>query len=126
MDAREDHLRAGRADVDADARQRDVVLDPERIFLERPVGFEIVMIVVERAVVPMRHLLTVEMIGKAVRFRFGRIFGVDLAALSCPAFRRAPDVIDIAGSIALCRRSGNPRVSAAGQVRYSAKAYFEG
>ena len=34
----EDDLRAGRADVDADAGQRDVVGDPERIVLDRAVA----------------------------------------------------------------------------------------
>jgi hypothetical protein len=44
--AGENQLRAGRADVDADTRQRDVVLDPDRVVFERAAGIEIVVIVV--------------------------------------------------------------------------------
>ena len=46
VDAREDHLRAGGADVDADAHQRDVVLQPDGIFFQRAVLVELEMIVI--------------------------------------------------------------------------------
>jgi hypothetical protein len=45
MDAREYHLGAGGADVDADAGERHMVLDPDRIFLERDILGEIVVVV---------------------------------------------------------------------------------
>ena len=53
VDAREDDLRAGGADVDAHARQVDVVLDPERVFLDRPVVLELVVLVVRVGVMLM-------------------------------------------------------------------------
>ena len=47
VDAREDDLGARRADVDADRHQRDVVLTPERIVLDRAVVVvEIVVVIV--------------------------------------------------------------------------------
>ena len=46
MDLREDDLRARRADVDADRRQGDVVLNPERVFFQRTVAFPLVVLVV--------------------------------------------------------------------------------
>ena len=61
----EDHLRAGRADVDADAGQRDVVGDPERIVLDRPV-VEIVVVVVGVAVVDMRQIGAEPVVGDGV------------------------------------------------------------
>ena len=45
VDAREDHLGARRADVDADAHQRDMVGDPDRIVLERAVVGKIVVVI---------------------------------------------------------------------------------
>ena len=53
MNFREDDLRAGGADVDADAGQRHVVLDPQRVFLERAVVVEFVVVVVGFALVFM-------------------------------------------------------------------------
>ena len=50
MDAREDDLRAGGADIDADAGQVDIVLHPERIFLDRPVDVEFVVVVIGIAI----------------------------------------------------------------------------
>jgi len=41
---REDHLGAGRADVDADADERKVVVEPERVFLERTGRAEVVIV----------------------------------------------------------------------------------
>ena len=61
VDAREDHLRAGRADVDADAHQRDVVLQPDGIFFQRPVFVELEMIVV--VVVVRAGLVLVDDVG---------------------------------------------------------------
>ena len=47
MNARENNLRAGGADVDTDRHQRDVVLPPQWIVLERAVVVvEIVVVIV--------------------------------------------------------------------------------
>ena len=66
IDTREDDLGARRADVDADARQRDVVLDPERVVLERSVDLEIVVVVIGIAVVDMRQVLPVHVVLQGV------------------------------------------------------------
>ena len=75
----EDHLRAGRADVDADAGQRDVVGDPERIVLDRPVD-EIVMVVVGVAVMDMGQVGAEPVVGD----------GVSVRVLSSGSAMRAP------------------------------------
>ena len=67
MNLGENHLRAGRSDVDADAGQRDVVGDPQRVFLDRPVD-EIVVIVVGVAVVDMGQLRPETVVGNGVAF----------------------------------------------------------
>ncbi len=46
LDAGEDDLRAGRADIDTDAHQRHVILQPDRILLERTILVELEMIVI--------------------------------------------------------------------------------
>jgi len=63
---REDHLRAGRADVDADADERKVVVEPERIFLERTGRSEVVIVVVIGAPVAVDVIVVapVQVIGK--------------------------------------------------------------
>ena len=68
VDAREDHLRAGRADVDADADQRHMVLQPDRVLLERAVlvELEMVVVVVGILVVLVDDVLAVEMVGEVV------------------------------------------------------------
>ena len=68
IDAREDHLGAGRADVDADAHQRDMVLQPDRVLLERPVvvELEMVVVVIARAFVLVLEVVAVGMVGQAV------------------------------------------------------------
>ena len=69
MHAREDDLRAGGADIDADGGQRDIVLPPQRIVLDRPVvvGFDIVvMIVVGVVVMHMHDVAAVKVVGKRV------------------------------------------------------------
>ena len=53
VDGREDHLGAGRADVDSDRGQRHVVALPDRVVLQRA-GVDVVMIVIGVAVVIMR------------------------------------------------------------------------
>ena len=73
LDPGENHLRARRADVDADARQRDVVLQPERIVFERPV-VEVVMIVISIAVVNMGEVGAKLVIGQRVGIFW--VFGV--------------------------------------------------
>ena len=65
IDLGEDHLCAGRADIDADAGERHMVLNPERVFLKRT-GLEIVMIVVGLGIVPMRERIAILVIGQAV------------------------------------------------------------
>ena len=46
VDAREDQLRAGRADVDADRDELDVVLQPERVVLRAPLAHVVMVVVV--------------------------------------------------------------------------------
>ena len=46
VEPREDHLRAGRADVDADTRERHMVREPQRVFFERAVRFECVVVMI--------------------------------------------------------------------------------
>ena len=72
IDAREDDLRAGRADVDADGRQRHVVGDPDRVFLERQVVGEIV-VVVRIAVMRMREIDPEAVVRDRVALLVGRI-----------------------------------------------------
>src|SRR5580693_8190766 len=68
MNARENDLGAGGADVDADRHQRDVVLPPQRIVLERAVvGVEIVVVIVVGIVgVNMDDIAAVQMVGERV------------------------------------------------------------
>ena len=68
VDAGEDDLRAGRADVDADRHQRDVVLHPDRIFFQRPVGveFEVIVVVIGVAVVLVHEILAEQVVGDRV------------------------------------------------------------
>src|SRR5215472_2590253 len=66
LDAREDDLRARGADVDADADQRDVVLQPDRVLLDRAivVELEMVVVVIGHALVLVAEIVAQEMIGK--------------------------------------------------------------
>jgi hypothetical protein len=62
---REDHLRARRADVDADARQRDVVVDPERVRLgraRRELVVVVIVVVVRILVVTVLEVGAVQMV----------------------------------------------------------------
>ncbi len=67
IDAGEDDLRAGRADVDADAHQRDMVLHPDRVVLQRLVRVEVemVVIVIGVAVVVVHEILAEQVVGQA-------------------------------------------------------------
>ncbi len=69
VDAGEDDLGAGRADVDADARERDVVLDPDRVLVERLVGIEIemVVVVIGIAVMVVHDVLAEQVVGERMR-----------------------------------------------------------
>src|SRR5262249_35108887 len=62
-----------RADVDADAGERHMVLDPEWIFLERPVGLEIIMVVVCFGLVTMCELIPELVVDQAMNLRFGLV-----------------------------------------------------
>ena len=84
---RENHLRAGRADVDADAGQRDIVGDPERVVLDRPID-EIIVIVVGLAVMDMCQIGGELVIGDRVPVRF--IVGHRQAALQQNGLPREP------------------------------------
>src|SRR5438105_5138228 len=66
VEPREDDLRAGGADVDADAREGEVVVEPERVFLQRPRRSEVVIVVVvgARVAVDVIVVATVQVIGK--------------------------------------------------------------
>ena len=68
MNAREDHLRAGRSDIDADRHQRDIVLTPEWIVLQRTVvGIEIMVVIVIGIVgVRVHHVPAIEMVGEGM------------------------------------------------------------
>ncbi len=68
IDAGEDDLRSGRADVDPHRHQRDVVLDPDRIFFQRSVGvaLEMVVVVIGIAVVLVHEILAEDVIGERV------------------------------------------------------------
>jgi hypothetical protein len=89
IDPREDHLRARRADVDADRHQRDVVLAPQRIVLQRNVVVleivVVVMIVVGILAVLVDDVLAVEVVGERVAPCF-LFFGVghSLVLLASP------------------------------------------
>ncbi len=66
LQAREDHLRSGRADVDADAREREVVLEPQRVLLERPrrqVVIVVMVVIAPLVVMAVVVLGAVEMVG---------------------------------------------------------------
>jgi len=68
--AREDHLCAGRADIDADARQRNVVRLPERVFLDRTrlaYVMVVIVVVVRVVVVAVLELGSVGMVGERMR-----------------------------------------------------------
>src|SRR5581483_704531 len=66
-EAREDDLGPGGADVDADARERDMVLDPDRVLLERQRLVEVLVVVVGiRPLVRMAVLLAEEVVGDGV------------------------------------------------------------
>ena len=68
VDAREDDLGAGRADVDADGHQRDVVLDPDRVVFQPllDVEVEVIVVVIGIAVVGVDEVLAEEMVGERV------------------------------------------------------------
>jgi hypothetical protein len=68
VDAREDHLGAGGADVDADADQGDVVLQPDRVLLDRAVvvELEVVVVVVGVFIVLVHHIGAEQMVLQAV------------------------------------------------------------
>ena len=56
VQARKDHLGAGRADIDADTVQPDVIGNPERVFLERAVEILVVVVIRVRAVFVKKHV----------------------------------------------------------------------
>ena len=72
VDAREDHLGPGRADVDADAGQGHMVLDPDRVILERDLVGEIV-VVIGIAVMGVLEVDAIDMVGQRVTFGLGII-----------------------------------------------------
>src|SRR5258706_1725887 len=65
--------RPGGADIDADAGQGHMVLDPKRVFLERAAILEIVMVMVGLRVVPMGEPIAIAVIGQAVTLCFGLV-----------------------------------------------------
>ena len=69
VDAGEDDLGAGRADVDADGHQGDVVLDPDRVVFQPlvRVEVEVIVVVIGIAVVGVDEVLAEEMVGERVR-----------------------------------------------------------
>jgi hypothetical protein len=67
VDLGKDHLRSGRADIDADTSQRDIVGDPERIFFDWSID-EIVMVVVGVAVMNMGQIGAKAVVGYGVAF----------------------------------------------------------
>ena len=70
IDAREDDLGASRADIDADARQRDVVRLPERVFLDRTrraYVMVVIVVVVRVVVVAVLELGSVGVVAERMR-----------------------------------------------------------
>ena len=78
----------GRADVDADRHQRDMVLHPDRVVLEPLVGVELEMIVVVIgvAVVLVHEILAEQMVGERMAL-LGFLASAILRSL--PARRRS-------------------------------------
>src|SRR5262249_11009112 len=95
VDAREDDLGAGRADIDADAHQRHMILQPDRILLQRTVVIELemVVVVVGVLVVLVDDVLAIEMVGEAVSPLWFLVVGIGhqltLLNKSMPAGGRA-------------------------------------
>src|SRR5579863_2359795 len=75
MDFRENDLCAGGSDVNPDAVERYMILDPQRIFFERPVSLEVVVVVIGLPVVPVVQGVAETVIGESMA---GRIFPVRL------------------------------------------------
>ena len=86
IDAGEDDLRSGRADVDADRVERDVVLDPERVVLQPLILIDPVVIVIGIALMLMHEVLAVEWSATVcpVGF-FGSSVGIGLPLAHDPA-----------------------------------------
>ena len=68
IDAREDDLRAGRADVDTNCHQRHMILNPDRVLFQPLVAVELemIMIVIGVAVVLVHDILAEQMVGDGV------------------------------------------------------------
>src|SRR5262245_33554690 len=68
VNAGEDDLGTGGADVDADCQQRDMVLDPDGVFFQPLVGIdlEMIMVVIGFPVMRVRHVLAEHMVGERV------------------------------------------------------------
>ena len=83
IDAGEDDLSARGSDVDADRHQRDVVLDPDRILLQRTLvaELEMIVIVIGIAIVIVHEVLTEQVIGEGVALLVVRTGHRDLISL---------------------------------------------
>ena len=105
VNAREDDLRARGTNVDTDRGQRDIILAPERIVLERNlVILEIVVVIVVVVgifIVLVHEILTVEVIGKTMARRFLVFFVVGVRH-SYPKWSRVAR-----GSYSRARRYGS-------------------
>jgi hypothetical protein len=75
IDARKDHLCAGRTDVDANADQSDVVLQPDGIFFQWAVFVELEVVVIV-VVVPTRLVLVDDVGAEEVVAQLVRVFFV--------------------------------------------------
>jgi hypothetical protein len=77
MNPRENNLRSGGTDINADRGERDIILPPQRIVLNGAIiVIEImVMVVVGIARVDVRRLEAVNVIGQGVRLLAFLVFG---------------------------------------------------
>src|SRR5947208_1381495 len=78
VDARKNDLGASRADIDTDAYERDMVLQPDWVLLDGPivVELEMVVIVVGVLVVLVDNVLAIEVVGEAVSPLWFLVFGI--------------------------------------------------
>ena len=94
MDFGKDDLCAGGPDIDPDAGQRHMILNPQWVFFNPPVTFEIVVIVVRCLVMPVVRIVAKLMIGETIDFRF-RLVGYIGHLPNCRNRRLALEMIGI-------------------------------
>jgi hypothetical protein len=94
MHPREDDLRPGRADVDADGGQRDIVLLPQGIVFKRAVIVEVMIMVMIGVVgMHMSKVPAVEVIGQGMRGFGFFLFGHPVRRVYIPRARPGVNTI---------------------------------